>query len=102
MGTSGSDHTMLLERAKDLFDAGKHKAQTLAHYLGLIVQPRLQGQANSEQQAKRQAADGQGMLKLALSMNVVVRVLPQEVKQSVPKVTARVTNLGEKARALVK
>ena len=72
VGTRGSDHTMLLERAKDLFDAGKHKAQTLAHYLGLIVQPRLQGQANSEQQAKRQAADGQGMLKLALSMNVVV------------------------------
>ena len=43
VGTRGSDHTMLLERAKDLFDAGKHKAQTLAHYLGLIVQAALAG-----------------------------------------------------------
>ena len=72
VGTRGSDHTMLLERAKDLFDAGKHKARMLAHLWVSLCKPRLKGQANSEQPAKRQAADGQGMLTLALSMNAVV------------------------------
>ena len=44
VGSRGTDHHMLLDRAKDLYDAGKQK-----------------GGADPEQTAKRQSADGQGL-----------------------------------------
>ena len=70
VGSRGAEHAMLLDRAKDLYDAGRGKPG-----------------AESDQASKRQAADGQGCVLCLSSASHASVCLVQAVKPSAGRAT---------------
>ena len=78
VGSRGAEHSMLLDRAKDLYDAGRNKPG-----------------AESEQAPKRHAADGQGCGSCLRNASQESDCFAQAVKPSAgraTRATARVTS----------